>query len=188
MSDDVPEHGLNNLNKTINDRGYFERVLTERDKTDAEREKRLNERFEGQERANKVAEQEREKSARALRDELENRIAEGDRNLRDHIANQVAQIKAALASAERLETERLEGMRQEIAAVRREGMATSVAAQKAIDKAEEAIQRRLDLLNEFRAQIADEATKYAQREVVDAQIKSLDARVTDLTDKVGKLV
>jgi hypothetical protein len=135
-----------------------------------------------------VAEQEREKAARALRAELERMIAEGDRNLRDHIANQIAQIRSALDSAEKLEVERMEALKAEIAAVRREGNATSLAAQKAIDKAEEAIQRRLDLLNEFRAQIADESQKYAQREVVEAEVKNLLGRINDLNEKVNKVV
>ena len=41
------------------------------------------------------------------------------------------------------------------------------AARNAVDKAEKSNERRLDLLNEFRAQAADESKKYALRETVD---------------------
>jgi hypothetical protein len=43
MADD-----LNGLDHRINDRGFFERLLSERDRTEAERDKRLDERFEAQ--------------------------------------------------------------------------------------------------------------------------------------------
>ena len=38
---------------------------------------------------------------------------------------------------------------------------------KAVNKAEAGLERRLDLLNEFRAQAADEAKKYALRDTVE---------------------
>jgi vacuolar-type H+-ATPase subunit H len=41
------------------------------------------------------------------------------------------------------------------------------AARQAVEKAEKAQERRLDLLNEFRAQAADESKKYALRETMD---------------------
>lgn len=43
-------HDLNDLSK-IGIRGYFERILQERDRRDAERDRRLDERFEAQEKA-----------------------------------------------------------------------------------------------------------------------------------------
>ncbi len=51
------------------------------------------------------------------------------------------------------------------------------SAQQAIEKAEDAIERRLNLLNEFRAQSADEAQKYALRELTDAQFDDLKSRI-----------
>ena len=44
------EH-LNDLDTKINVKGYFERILAEREKRDAERDKRLDERFDSQEKA-----------------------------------------------------------------------------------------------------------------------------------------
>lgn len=42
------DHNLNTLDKTISDRGFFERLLREREKFDAERDRRLDERFKSQ--------------------------------------------------------------------------------------------------------------------------------------------
>jgi len=45
--------------------------------------------------------------------------------------------------------------------------AALAAAKEAVDKAEKAQERRLDLLNEFRAQSSDEQARFATREFVD---------------------
>jgi len=52
------------------------------------------------------------------------------------------------------------------------------AAKEAVTKAEAANDRRLDLLNEFRAQQADEARKYALSELVAQSFKALEERVS----------
>jgi len=54
--------------------------------------------------------------------------------------------------------------------------AALTAAKEAVDKAEKAHERRLDLLNEFRAQSQDEQTKFATREALQA-----------LLERIGKL-
>jgi choline dehydrogenase-like flavoprotein len=55
MSDDQhPGLGLS-LDERINWKGHIERILTERDKTDAEREKRMDERFEQRDKALEAA-------------------------------------------------------------------------------------------------------------------------------------
>jgi hypothetical protein len=51
------------------------------------------------------------------------------------------------------------------------------AAKEAVTKAEGANDKRLDLLNEFRAQMADEASKYALNQLVNQKFDSLDQRV-----------
>jgi Skp family chaperone for outer membrane proteins len=91
-----------------------------------------------------------------------------------------ARLEDKIAASERLLFARLESLASD-------GAMRHDSAQTAITKAEEAIQRRLDLLNEFRGQISEDAQKYAQREVVDAQIQELRRAISDLTDKVGKL-
>lgn len=60
-----------------------------------------------------------------------------------------------------------------------------LAAKDAVDKAERAQERRLDLLNEFRAQAADESRKYAQREVVEPAIGKLETQVARLYGGLG---
>lgn len=117
------------------------------------------------------------------------------------IAAQLASITASLDSAQALQTERIESVRRETRIMFEE-------SEKAILKAEAAINERLDLLNEFRAQAADEASKYAlrdsvdqrlsqlmdevsgfmPREVADSQFAEMRRTLTDLTEKVGKLV
>ncbi len=47
-------------------------------------------------------------------------------------------------------------------------------AKEALNKASIALEKRLDLLNEFRAQAADEASKYARREDLDTLKERMD--------------
>ncbi len=47
----------------------------------------------------------------------------------------------------------------------------------AVDKAEKAQERRLDLLNEFRAQASDEARKYALREAVEDRLGKIETNI-----------
>ncbi len=54
------------------------------------------------------------------------------------------------------------------------------AARDAVDKAEKAQERRLDLLNEFRAQAADEGRKYALRESVEDRLSKLETNIARL--------
>jgi len=54
------------------------------------------------------------------------------------------------------------------------------AAKEAVDKAEQANEKRLGLLNEFRSQQADEARKYVPRETYDLAIGQYNSRFTVL--------
>lgn len=76
----------------------------------------------------------------------------------------------------RIQTEQRE-LRAEITHVRDYVDTRFAALQLAVDKAEDGINRRLDLLNEFRAQSADEAKKFSLREVTDQQLGDISARV-----------
>ena len=53
-----------------------------------------------------------------------------------------------------------------------------IASRDAVDKAERAQERRLDLLNEFRGQAADESAKYAQRAVVEPRLSKLEDAIS----------
>jgi methylase of polypeptide subunit release factors len=51
MNDPLDDRSSASLDERINVRGYFERILMERDRREGERDRRLDERFEGQEKA-----------------------------------------------------------------------------------------------------------------------------------------
>lgn len=146
-----------------------------------------------------VAEQEREKAAKALRDELARAIEEGDKALRDHILQQVHQIRAALEAANILEVERFNQAQahidataataeQHVAQLRREREIVTGAQMEAIQKAESATEKRFESVNEFRAQLNDVIGQFMPREVADAQFSELRRSISDLAEKVNKLV
>ena len=61
------------------------------------------------------------------------------------------------------------------------------AAKEAVDKAEQANERRLGLLNEFRAQQADEARKYAQQLIVDKEFENVAGRLGRMENLIATL-
>jgi hypothetical protein len=124
--------------------------------------------------------------------ELSRRITEGDRELRQHVQNQVEQIRLALESAEHLEVERLEALRREMSII-------TDASSQAINKAEAATEKRFEAVNEWRGQSADRErsqqeqsgilmSTFMPREVAEAQLSEVRRSVADLTEKVGKLL
>ncbi len=121
------------------------------------------------ERADQRAERERERAAEALRTELARSIVEGDRALRDHIAAQVAEIKAALLSADLLEQERTGRIGERIDAERRITELTRHASDTAISKAEGSAAKQFD---EFAKAI--NAQIESLRVAVDANTRRLD--------------
>lgn len=171
-----------------------------------EREKAAQEQRRGQE----TAEQEREKAAVALRAELQRAITSGDANLKDHIqmqiqqmrdnlAQQIAQVQAALASASKLDEQRSESLTQRITdgdaagqqrleAVRRETAIIHEASQTAIAKAEDATERRFESVNEFRAQLGSQTASFLPREVAEAQFAEIRRAIGDIAEKVNRLV
>lgn len=50
-------------------------------------------------------------------------------------------------------------------------------------RADEALEKRLDLLNEFRAQNMDESAKYAAKEMVEARLDALAGRITAIESR-----
>lgn len=143
-------------------REYFEAILEE------------------QRRGITVAEQEREKSARALAIELGRAIEEGDRNLREHIAQQIHQIREALLSADKLEVQRYETLDQKL------GLITSSSAE-AIAKAEEATEKRFEAVDNHVMQLAAEVAKALPREVAEATFAEYRRSLTEVSEKVGKI-
>lgn len=155
---------------------YMEAILVEKDRAlemaDDERERAASALRGEQQRALDQAEREREKAASNLREELARAIKEGDDRLREHIMNQVHQIREALISAEKLELERVGGALERLAGVQREVNLQADASKEAILKAEAASEVRFASVNEFRAQLGDQTKTFLPRETFDAFIAS----------------
>ncbi len=109
-----------------------------------------------QQRAQDVAEREREKSAQALAATLRQSINDGYERLREHIGNQAEQFDAALAAIESRAQIRQEAARAQMDD--RFGY-TKVA----VDKAEQANEKRFEAVNAFREQLADQAAQFLLR-------------------------
>lgn len=164
---------------------YFEALLAEQQKAievgERERSKAAEALSLDRYRALQVAEQERAKAADALATSLERSIQEGDDRLREHIANQVQQINAALEAA------------------RRETSILHAASKEAIAKAEISTDNRFAASNEVRAQMADQLTAHRDnlekivrelmpREVAEARLDEMRQQINVLAEKLGKLV
>ena len=113
------------------------------------------------ERALLEASQEREKAAAALRIEMARAIDQGDDRLREHIANQIAAIQAALT-----------------------------AEQRASDKFEDTVVARFAQVNEFRGSLDDLGKQMATRRELETATSTLSLRIEDgivsVTDAVDK--
>lgn len=127
---------------------FIEAILDEKDRAlkmaDDEREKAAAALRNEQQRADDRAAEERERAAANLRIELARAIQEGDDRLREHIANQVLQIQAALESALR-----------------------------ATDKFEETVKERFAQVNEFRAALDDLGKQMATRREMETAVGNL---------------
>jgi hypothetical protein len=115
------------------------------------------------------ATQEREKAALALAESLRQTILEGQDRMREHVDNQVHQIDGVIQS------------------LRREFGFANDAAQKAIDKAEVATDKRFQAVNAFREQLADQATRFVPREVADAENKDALRRIEANAEAIAGL-
>ncbi len=140
-----------------------------------------------QQRAISAAERERANAAAVLASSLERSIKEGDERLREHVANQIEQVRAALDSSEKLELERIDKVLAFVKSVQREVQIAAEASDKAIAKAETANEKRFDGVNDLRGSMADQAKDFMPREVADAQITELRAQATRIAEQLGKL-
>ena len=90
----------------------------------------------------------------------------GQVSLRDHIDRRLKDFDRRLRETRKADRDRMQ--------------LALTSAKEAVDKAEQANERRLSLLNEFRGQQADEARKYTPRETYDLAIGQLHDRVATL--------
>lgn len=110
---------------------------------------------------------------------LEKAMLIGDERLADHIAQQIDDIRSALATAERLELERVEGLRREISI-------SSEASKEAILKQEAANEKRFEGVNQFRAQLATQQQTFMPREVVEKQIEAVEERLMKVESRLDR--
>lgn len=118
------------------DNKYFERVMQE------------------QERARKMADEEREKTAQTLHKATTAQISSGDEALLLHIKAQTATIDA----------------------LERSGDLQREASEKAIMKAEASNEKRFEAVNEFRAQLSDQSKTFLPRELFDQALHEIRGR------------
>lgn len=128
-------------------------------------------------RAIEMATEEREKAASALRLEMERAVREGDERLREHISNQIIQIKAALDSAEKLETTRFDMTQHSLSSVVREQEALRSTQRDAQMKFERSVESRFAQVNEFRGSLDDLSKQMATRRELETGITNLTALV-----------
>ncbi len=173
---------------------YVERILTEREKAVVREQEARNTAVLREQETRDVAlrrEQEtrdtalaREQASRdtTIRRDQENlaaMIAQGDANLREHMAQQV------------------EAVAQQIAAATREAEVRAAEAEKAILKQETATERRFESANEWRGQSLDRersqqeqmaklSATFAPREVLDAKIEDLTKRIESATRRLDQ--
>jgi chromosome segregation ATPase len=105
-----------------------------------------------------AAEQEREKAANVLRISLERSIQQGDDALRDHISNQIAQVKASLTAAERAQ-----------------------------DKFEESVHARFAQVNEFRGSLDDLGKTMSTRREAEVLSSTVDQKIDELSKQITEL-
>jgi vacuolar-type H+-ATPase subunit I/STV1 len=88
---------------------------------------------------------------------------------------------AALKANELLQRERIDGLRRETETLR-------LSSETAITKSEESVEKRFSSVNEFRAQLNDQAQRFALREVVDSSFKEITSRIEAMrTEVLGRI-
>jgi len=88
-------------------------------------------------------------------------------------------LDARLAEADRRYEQRFYSQQQAVEAA-------FYAAKEATTKAENASERRFESINEFRAQLADQAATLVTRNEVNARFDAIGEKVSDLADRVNR--
>jgi hypothetical protein len=114
------------------------------------------------------------------------------------------QLELRVEGAEKLEQERIAcicemgkgdtkmleakiaGARNEIEAIHRELKIESEAAKAVVTKSEIATEKRFDAVNEFRAQMADQAGLFISRREVEALVNSNSEKISSITDRLNR--
>lgn len=104
----------NLLDERINTRGFFERILADRDKLDGERDRRMEERFENQEKAVVKAEQRLDETLRGFPEEYARRfeleqLKENVQEASNLLAQKVIESASVLKESSDKESDRIDG-------------------------------------------------------------------------------
>lgn len=113
---------------------------------------------------------ERDRASLILREAFLTHIRTGDEALSRHIHEQIAQVHIIIKGRDALIAQSAE------------------TSQRAIQKAEDATERRLALLNEFRAQAAEESRKFLPNNVYMEKHKALTDRVDKVEGMIAKMI
>ena len=90
--------------------------------------------------------------------------------LDERYATQVKAVDAAFLAQQT-------AMQTALAAAERAVATALLSAEKAVTKAEVAQEKRLEAVNEFRAQLSDQAATFVRREEVDVRINAIDGKL-----------
>lgn len=148
----------------------------------ADTDRRYEQRFEAQEEAIKLRTEQTKVEVTAV-ERLQVERVEQLRRETDEVRSQAAQQFLALAELkanELLQRERVESLRREADALR-------IAGEKAVSKNETTTETRFKSVNEFRAQLTDQATTFLPRTEAAAEINALAVRITALTERTAAL-
>lgn len=160
------------VDENVSLRQHVESILGEKDRAlsmaESEREKAAAALRNEQQRREDQAGEEREKAASTLRVELARAIHEGDDRLREHIANQIMQIRDALISAEKLEVERLARLDARVDSVAETQEVLRQAARETQSEFKTDIKDRFANVNEFRNALDDLGKQMATRRELEA--------------------
>jgi len=174
--------------ETIEFINKFEKFPTREDIKSAQEllQSQLDRRFEDVEKTLKVELLQRDRAVEVLAESLKQQVNVGDDNLRQHISNQVDQIKQALEAANKLMDARLGTLDQQIKSVHREIDIETDATRTAVQKAETATEKRFESVNEFRAQMADQSALFISRREVEASVNAISEKVAAITDRINR--
>jgi hypothetical protein len=117
---------------------------------------------------------------------------ERDRRYEQRFEAQETAIRAALAAAEKALDEKSSVLSNEfhehLAQYRHEVGLAFESSDRAISKAEIATEKRFDSVNEFRAQLTDQASRFMPRTESEATTNRIIERITDLDNRVNQLI
>jgi hypothetical protein len=114
--------------------------------------------------------------------------------LREHLQRQVDDMRGLLQERYATQTKALDAaflaqqtaMTVAFTAADKAVQAALEAAEKAVGKAEIAAEKRFDSVNEFRAQLADQATTFMPRAEAEAMVNRNSERIQEVTDRINR--